>query len=507
MRELIIDNFAGGGGASLGIEMALGRGPDIAVNHDPQAVAMHAANHPDTLHLCQDVWDVDPVEVCAGRPVGLAWFSPDCTHFSRAKGGKPVDRKRRCLADIVIKWARAVRPAVIALENVSEFMEWGGLLPDGRPDPAQKGLEFRRWMADLRACGYEVELRELTACDYGAPTSRKRLFVIARCDGRPIVWPTPTHGKGRQPYRTAAQCIDWTLPCPSIFDRLRPLAENTLKRIARGIRRYVLGSPEPFVVKNMTNNVARGVSEPLSTILTGGHHLLVNPVVMAIDHKSNPAAVWPSDRPLTTITTEARHALVVPSLIQAGYGEREGQAPRTLDIEKPLGTIVAGGRKHALVAAFLAKHFGGHESPGTQLSLPLSTITTQDHHALVAVPLAVDAQDRRAEVRAFLIKYYGTDQDPQLHLPLHTITTVDRFGLVTVEGVDYEIADIGMRMLCPRELFRAQGFPDTYQIEIDVNGRRLSKSAQVRMCGNSVSPPVAAAIVRANVAAVREQVA
>ena len=248
MNEIIVDNFAGGGGASLGIEQALGRSPDIAVNHDPEAVAMHAANHPTTQHLCGDVWEYDPVAVCGGRPVGLLWASPDCKHFSKAKGGKPVQKKIRGLAWVVVRWAKTVRPRVIFLENVEEFQTWGPLTEAGMPDPAKKGLTFQRWMRELRACGYVVEMKQLRACAYGAPTTRKRLFVIARCDGQPIVWPEPTHGAGRIPYRTAAECIDWSIPIPSIFERARPLAENTMRRIARGIRRFVLEAERPFLV-------------------------------------------------------------------------------------------------------------------------------------------------------------------------------------------------------------------------------------------------------------------
>lgn len=295
-RELIVDNFAGGGGASLGIELALGRSPDIAVNHDPEAVSMHERNHPTTRHLLGDVWDVDPVAACGGRPVGLAWFSPDCTHHSKAKGGKPRSAKRRALAWVVVRWARAVKPRIICLENVEEFADWGPLLSDGTPCPRRRGLTFRVWLGKLKAAGYDVEMRELRACDYGAPTSRKRLFVIARRDGQPIVWPAPSHGRGLAPYRAAAECIQWLLPCPSIFERPRPLAEATQRRIARGIQRFVLDAREPFVVNDYA-----------------------------------------------------------PTLIQTGYGEREGQAPRSLDLHAPLGTVVAGGAKHALGAAFIAK--------------------------------------------------------------------------------------------------------------------------------------------------------
>ena len=463
---MIVDSFAGGGGASLGIEIALGVSPDIAVNHDAEAIAMHAANHPTTRHLCGDVWDVDPIGVTNGAPVDLAWFSPDCKHHSKAKGGKPRDAKIRALAWVVVRWARAVRPRVICLENVEEFADWGPLLADGSPCPRRRGLTFRIWLGKLKAAGYAVEMRELRACDYGAPTTRKRLFIVARCDGAPIVWPTPTHGPGRaKPWRTAAECIDWSLPCPSIFDRAKPLADKTLARIARGIDRFVLRSARPFIV----------------------------PTAHAGDHRAHSA-----DEPLRTITGQRRgdHALVAPTLIQTGYGERKGQEPRSLDLGKPLGTVVAGGAKHALVSAFLAKHNGGHEATGSQLDMPIHTITAKDHHSLVTVALGAD---RRAEVRAFLTQYNGTSLGQSAQLPLGTVTTHDRFGLVTVQGVDYEITDIGLRMLSARELFRAQGFPDSYVIDPLVNGERLTKTAQIRCCGNSVSPPVAAAIVGANV--------
>lgn len=464
--ELIVDSFAGGGGASLGIEMALGRSPDIAINHDAEAIAMHAANHPGTQHYCESVWDVDPVQACGGRPVGLAWFSPDCTFHSKARGGKPFRdrnkaRRRRGLAWIVVRWAKAVRPRVICLENVEEFAQWGPLGDDGKPCPLRRGFTFRRWVAQLQNAGYEVDFRELRACDYGAPTIRKRLFLIARCDGQPIVWPDATHGRGLQPYRTAAECIDWSIPCPSIFERARPLAENTQRRIARGIQRYVIDAAEPFIV--------------------------------GIDNKSSGASsAWPGSEPLRTVTLENRFALVSPTLIQTGYGERAGQAPRVPGLDKPLGTVVAGGKKHALVAAFIAKHYGDQgQRPGIAMTEPLATVTTSDHHALV---------------QAFLIKFYsegGQWQSPAE--PMHTVPTKDRMGLVTVRGERYVIDDIGMRMLAPRELYRAQGFPDTYLIAPAVDGKPLTKTAQVRMCGNSVSPPCAAAIVAAQFSLVDAQ--
>ncbi len=476
-RELIVDNFAGGGGASCGIELALGRHVDIAINHDPEAVAMHTLNHPQTEHHCESVWDIDPLTVTQGRPVGLAWFSPDCKHFSKAKGGKPRDKRIRGLAWVAVRWAALVRPRVIILENVEEFQTWGPLRDDGTPCPDRRGHTFRDFVRQLQELGYAVEWRELRACDYGAPTTRKRLFLVARCDGQPIVWPAPTHGapgsagvKARtlKPWRTAAECIDWSLPCPSIFDRAKPLAEATMRRIARGVQRYVIEAAKPFVV-------------PTPSGLTA-------PVMTEIANASSPRCM-PADEPLRTICAETKgghHALIAPTLIQTGYGERAGQAPRVPGLDKPLGTVVAGGAKHALVCAFLAKHFGGnYAGPGAPMTDPMHTVTTQDHHALVT---------------AFLTKYYGEGgQDQHLSDPLHTIPTVDRFGLVTVEQQQYRIADIGMRMLEPRELYRAQGFPESYQIAPVINGKPLPKRAQVRMCGNSVSPPLASALARANV--------
>jgi len=434
--ELVVDSFAGGGGASTGIEQALGRPVDVAINHDPQAIAMHRINHPSTTHYTESVFKVDPEAITGNQPVGLLWASPDCTHHSKAKGGAPRSPRVRGLAWVVIRWARRVKPRVIMLENVEEFEAWGPLLDDGRPCPERRGTTFRLWVNQLRAAGYAVEWRQLRACDYGAPTTRKRLFVIARRDGLPIVWPRPTHGAGLRPYRTAAECIDWSILCPSIFVRARPLVDATLRRIARGVMRYVVNARRPYIVGS-----------------------------------------------------------VAGTMVQTGYGERDGQRPRSLDIGAPLGTVVAGGQKHALIAAFLAKHYGGNETPGTSMRAPIDTITTQDHHALVT---AHTCGGHRSDVHALLVKYYGSDHDPRLEEPLHTVTTRDRFGLVTVHGERYAIADIGMRMLQPRELYRAQGFPDDYVIEFEHEGRPLSKAAQVRMCGNSVCPPIAAALVRAN---------
>ena len=541
--ELVVDLFAGGGGASTGIELAIGRHVDIAINHDPEAVSLHEANHPQTRHFVSDVFEVDPHAVCGDQPVGLLWASPDCKHFSKAKGGKPVSKKIRSLAWVVVKWAAAVRPRVICLENVEEFQTWGPLGPDNRPCPQRKGQTFQRWKRQLERMGYVVEHRELRACDYGAPTIRKRLFLVARCDGQPIVWPEATHGapdslpvrqKKLKPWRTAAECIDWSVTAPSIFERERPLADATCRRIAKGIMRYVVDAAEPFIVRG---------AAPFLT-----------------EHaNASTQRTFPADEPLRTQVAQVKgghFALVAPTLVQTGYGEREGQAPRALDLGKPLGTVVAG-QKHALVQAFLAKHYTG--VVGSDLNDPMATVTSVDHHSLVAAHLVhmglgegkdgtkrfshgirdvdqplntvtangmpagvitshmlklrgdnvgsstdeslhtISAQGtHHAEVRAFLIKYYGTDQDPQLGEPLHTVTTKDRFGIVTVKGEPYAIVDIGLRMLTPRELYRAQGFPESYAIDKGADGRPLTKTAQVRMCGNSVCPPLARALVAAN---------
>jgi len=484
--DLIVDSFAGGGGASLGIEWALGRSPDIAINHDPEAIAMHSANHPATRHFCESVWDVDPVKACGGRRVALAWFSPDCKHFSKAKGGKPVDKKIRGLAWIVIRWAKAVKPRVICLENVQEFQEWGPLLEDNMPCRERRGLTFRRWVKQLENLGYQVEWRELRACDYGVPTMRKRLFLVARCDGLPIVWPEPTHGPGLEPFLTAADCIDFSLLCPSIFDRKRSLAENTMRRIARGTRRYVIEAANPFIVQYHSPKRAG------------------DDRVRSLDH------------PLPTQTVENRFGLVAATLINTRNGERLGQQPRVRDVRDPFPTVTAAGSQGALVTAMLARHYGGHENDGAPLQLPIPTITAKDHHALVTSHLVKfkgtcrDGQPvtdpihtiqaggyHYGEVRAFLLKYYGTDQNPQLDMPLGTLTTKDRFALVLVRGQLYAIADIGMRMLVPRELFTAHGFPPGYIIRPLVNGKPMTQTAQVRMVGNSVPPGMAAAVARA----------
>lgn len=522
MRGLIVDLFAGGGGASTGIEAALGRSVDVAINHDPIAIAVHEANHPGAKHWTTDIWDVKPREATKGRPVALLHASPDCKHFSRAKGGKPKSQGIRSLAWVVLRWAREAQPQVITLENVPEFVDWGPLDAEHCPIPERKGETFKRWRRDLEKLDYVVEWRTLIASHFGAPTSRKRLFLIARRDGHPIAWPKPTHGPGLLPFNTAAQCIDWSLPVPSIFDRKKPLAEKTLKRIAAGIRRFVLESADPFIIPvNHGGGESRSESlgAPLSTVTAARRgHALVAPHIVEMNHSNNPRSV---EAPLNTVTTQGnRFNLVAPTLIQTSYGERQGQAPRVLDLHAPLGTVVAQGQKHSLVAAFLAKHYGG--VVGQPVDKTIGTITAVDHHSLVTSQIAVlrnncDAKDARdpmptitaggnhiGEVRAFLTNYYGNDADVGRGLkePMRTVVTKDRFGLVTVKGVDYQIVDIGMRMLEPHELLAAQfgRFARGY----DMSPAKTKKD-QVRLIGNSVCPELEEAIIAANFPGERER--
>ncbi|HSV48345.1 MAG TPA: DNA cytosine methyltransferase [Ramlibacter sp.] len=498
-QELFVDLFAGGGGASEGIEQAIERPVDVAVNHDPVALALHQVNHPKTLHYVTDVFDVEPVTACGGYPVGGLWASFDCKHFSKAKGGKPVDKKIRSLAWVVVKWAKIKRPRVIFAENVEEFQTWGPLLKNNMPCPRRRGATYRRWIKELESLGYAIEWRELRGCDYGAPTIRKRWFMVARCDGQSIVWPKPTHGAPDSlpvkagkllPWRTAAECIDWSIPCPSIFERTRPLAEATLRRIAKGIMRYVVDADEPFIVPGAVapfltehanastqRNFAAG--DPLRTQcaeVKGGHFALVS--AFLAKHYGGVVGI-PLDVPTGTVTTQDHHSLVTAQLV--GVGGRAGQSrPRSVD--EPTATFTAKADT-AIVTSNLIKLRGTSKGAQT-LTEPLHTVSAQGLH--------------HAEVRAFLIKYYGADQDPRLGEPLHTVTTRDRFGLVMVHGEPYQIVDIGMRMLTPRELYLAQGFPPSYIIDRDATGKPLSKKDQVRMCGNSVCPPLARAIVGAN---------
>ena len=645
--EIIVDNFAGGGGASTGIELAIGRSVDIAINHDPNAVAMHTTNHPGTLHYCESVYEVRPKVATAGRPVALAWFSPDCRHFSKAKGAKPVEKAIRGLAWVVLRWGLDVKPRVMKLENVEEFKTWGPLLAgEMRPDPARAGETFEAFIGMLttgisadhpalaecceflnisldsedaarlvNGLGYTVEYRELRACDYGAPTIRKRFFMVMRRDGQPIVWPEATHGDPKSPavlagklvpWRTAAECIDWSIPAPSIFDRKKSLAENTLKRIARGIQRFVIESASPFIVK-CNHTTTRGkydcfrgqalddplqtitkthgyaiavphltkfrtgatgqpVTDPVPTVTAGtsrrpggnGHALGIVeaglvPFLAGNGGSEYQAKPRPLDKPAHTILKESRACvvtpviarqfgasvghradepsatitaggggksqLVMPTLIQMGYGERPGQEPRVLQLEKPLGTVTAGGNKFAVTSAFLAKHYGGnYTGPGVGLDEPAHSVTTVDHHALVAshlVKLRGTCRDGQStdepmptitaggrhvgEVKTTLaIEDYDEERAQQVLAFLQQYCGEDSTGLVDIGGVTYRIVDIGMRMLQPHELYRAQGFPEWYIIDQDYRGVKYAKDKQVARCGNAVPPPFAEALVRAN---------
>lgn len=445
--ELIVDNFAGGGGASTGIELATGYSVDIAINHDPEAIKMHKANHTNTKHYCEDVWQVDPVKACNGHPVGLAWFSPDCKHFSKAKGGKPKDKFIRGLAWVACRWAGLVRPRVIMLENVEEFKTWGPLNRGHHPIKAKQGMTFEKFVQQLTDLGYEVQFKELTAADYGAPTMRKRFFMIARCDGKPIVWPEPTHAPADseevkagllKPYVGAYTQLDFSLPCPSIFDTseeikekygiraVRPLAPKTMERIARGLKKFVIESNDPFVIQNEKKDMQ------------------------------------------------------AQTIIQY-HSETSKDEVRGQTIEDPIMTV-DGSNRYGLVTSFLSKFY--KTGIGQDEREPLHTVTTSAGHF--------------GEVRAFMIKYYGDATGQDIKNLLDTVTTKDRFGLVTIKGVDYQIVDIGLRMLEPRELYGCQGFPEDYIIDHDYTGKTYPRSEQVRRCGNAVCPPIPAALVRVN---------
>ncbi len=551
--ELVVDNFAGGGGASTGIELATGYSVDIAINHDPEAIKMHKVNHPNTKHYCENVWEVDPVKACKGHPVGLAWFSPDCKHFSKAKGGKPVEKNIRGLAWVVLKWAALVRPRVIMLENVEEFQTWGPCIPirdkdTGRvivsmvgrhdrekneprtrvadpgevvpvdrqifqPDPKRSGQTYKKWRKQLEALGYEIDTKELVAADYGAPTMRKRFFMIARCDGKPIVWPEPTHGPAdseavkaglAKPYVGAYTQLDFSMPCPSIFDTskeikekygiraVRPLAQKTMDRIARGLKKFVLDNPEPFIIQCNHGGERRqnDIKEPLPTI-TGKHgYGIVEPKIvpyMGTNTTNHPGGNCKN--PIHTITTGNQQCLISPTLIQY-YSETSKDEVRSQSIEDPIMTV-DGSNRYGLVTSFLHKYYdGGYTGAGDTVENPLPTVTSWDHNSLCAVNLIqmnnhCDGRDVKepiptitagdghfGEVRAFLIKYYGQGTGQDVKEPLDTVTSRDRFGLVTINGTDYKIVDIGLRMLEPKE--------------------------QVRRCGNAVCPPIPAALVKAN---------
>ena len=496
--EIIVDNFAGGGGASTGIEMATGYSVDIAINHDPKAIQMHKTNHPRTKHYCEDVWQVDPIAACKGNPVGLAWFSPDCKHFSKAKGGKPKDKNIRGLAWVACRWAGLVRPRVIMLENVEEFRTWGPLNRRHHPIKNKQGKTFERFVKQLEELGYEVQFKELVAADYGAPTMRKRFFMIARCDGKSIVWPEPTHAPADseevkaglfKPYVGAYTQIDFSLPCPSIFDTseeikekygiraVRPLAPKTMERIARGLKKFVLDNPEPFIIQCKFNNDAQDIKKPLGTITTIGSHLLVEPY-LSVNRENH----FGSDmrEPIHTITSNNQHMLMTPTLIQYHSETAQGEV-RGQTIKEPIMTV-DGSNRYGLVTSFLSKFY--KTCIGQDEREPSHTVTTSAGHF--------------GEVRAFLIKYYGDATGQDIKQPLDTVTTKDRFGLVTIEGVDYQIVDIGLRMLEPRELYGCQGFPKDYIIDHDYTGKIYPRTEQVRRCGNAVCPPIPAALVRAN---------
>lgn len=541
--ELIVDNFAGGGGASTGIELATGYSVDIAINHDPEAIKMHKANHPNTKHYCENVWAVDPVKACGGHPVALAWFSPDCKHFSKAKGGKPKDKNIRGLAWVACRWAGLVRPRVIMLENVEEFKTWGPLGRRHHPIKSKQGETFRKFVQQLTDLGYEVEFRELVAADYGAPTMRKRFFMIARCDGKPIVWPEPTHAPADsdevkdgllKPYVGAYTQLDFSLPCPSIFDTpeeikekygiraVRPLASKTMERIARGLKKFVLDNPEPFIVpigygerKGQAPRV-HDIEKPLPTIVGSGKHYLCEPKLapyLSVNRENH----FGSDmrEPVHTITANNQHMLMTPTLIQYHSETAQGEV-RGQTIEDPIMTV-DGSNRYGLVTSFIQKYYGGnYQGNGSDIKEPLHTITTLERNAMCAVNLIqmnnhCDGRDVKepiptitagdghfGEVRAFLIKYYGQGTGQDIKAPLDTVTAQDRFGLVTINGVDYQIVDIGLRMLEPRELYGCQGFPEDYIIDHDYTGKTYPRSEQVRRCGNAVCPPIPAALVRAN---------
>ena len=540
--ELIIDNFAGGGGASTGIEMATGISVDIAINHDPEAIRMHKANHPNTKHYCESVWDVDPVKACNGKPVALAWFSPDCKHFSKAKGGKPKDKNIRGLAWVALRWAGRVRPRVIMLENVEEFKTWGPLNRSHRPIKSKQGETYRKFISQLKELGYDVETKELVAADYGAPTIRKRFFMIARCDGKPIIWPEPTHGPVDsesvkagllKPYVGAYTQLDFSLPCPSIFDTaeeikekygiraVRPLAPKTMERIARGLKKFVIDNAEPFIVQvnhsgsdwsycksmneplpvitskhgfgivepymvqigqtGFTADRSNDVRDPLKTIVSKNEHCLVETQLAPyLGTNTTNHSGGSCEEPIHTITTGNQQCLISPTLIQY-HTETTKDEVRGQKITEPI-MPVDGSNRYGLVTSFLSKFY--KSGTGQDVREPLHTVTTSAGHF--------------GEVRAFLIKYYGQGTGQDVKEPLDTIPTHDRFGLVTIHGVDYQIVDIGLRMLEPKELYGCQGFPDDYIIDRDYTGKPYGRTEQVKRCGNAVCPPLPAALVRAN---------
>lgn len=604
--EIIVDNFAGGGGASTGIEIATGRLVALAVNHDPAAILMHRTNHPYTEHFQASVWDIDPKAVCRGRPVGLAWFSPDCKHFSKAKGAALVDRKIRGLAWITLRWAATVRPRVIILENVEEFQTWGPVRK-GKPVKKLAGTTFRKFIDQLTELGYTVEYRELIAADFGAPTSRKRFYMIARCDGKPIVWPKPTHSKtgadGLPRWRSAAEIIDWSLPCPSVFatkaeimdkyglKAVRPLAKNTMRRVIRGVDKFTIRSGKPFIVPtgygertgqaprvhdidapvptvvgtgkenlcrpllapvtvtNTSNSVGGTVGSPVHTVTTAGNQMLVTPSLVSIGQTGGGDRIRDLREPVPTTVSKQEAYLVSPSLIQ--YHTEQTEHVRASGLGTPINTVDASNR-YGLTCANLVEYYTGGRPLDVQD--PLHTVTSRDREAVVAAHIVkyyggvvgekvgeplptVTAIDHNAVCAAHVVKFKGDEVGTQPTEPLPTQTSSGVFAvcrthlakirsgddlghwpeirallnefcgytlaedevlLLEICGALYYIADIGLRMLSPRELYNAMGFPPDYIIDRDYLGNEYKKSAQVARCGNAVCPPVASALVRAN---------
>lgn len=595
---LIIDLFAGGGGASEGIRSAIGRDPDVAVNHDPEAISMHTANHHDTMHFTADVFEVDPMMIWPEYPVGLLWASPACTHFSKARGSKPVCKQLRSLAWIVVKWARLRKPAQIYLENVEEFTDWGPVLDDGQPCPIRKGETFTRFVSELQKLGYDVEWREIKAHEYGAPTIRKRLFMVARCDGKEIVWPEPTHGDPkspevksgkRKPFRTAAEIVDWSIPGNSIFMSTeeikakklrikRPLKDTSLRRIGKGLDKFVFKKPDPYtvdqswIVKYYGGVVGSSINSPLPTVTTADHnalstakltpfvstyfgerngeadgrgatldkplstitsggmrHSLISPVLIGIDNGSSKSASWSPEAPLTTIVTENRHALVENHMVQLPHVVRDFKSSIGSSMNDPIGTITtqgngkaalcfshavkfrgtnygypmtdpvhtitAAGTHQGLVTSYLNSFYGNAEDIGSSMDDPVRTVMTKDRFGKVDIVLDPvtgalwdsETMERIIAVREFIQTYCGDD-----------LSEDERMGIVTIKGLRYQIVDISLRMLKPRELYNAQGFRPDYIIDRTVDHKPITGTAQVRMVGNSVCPPAAEAIIRAN---------
>ena len=566
--EIIVDNFAGGGGASTGIEIATGMAVAIAINHDPAAILMHKTNHPYTEHFQASVWDIDPVAVCRGRRVGLAWFSPDCKHFSKAKGAALVDRKIRGLAWITLRWAAKVRPRVIILENVEEFQTWGPVRK-GKPVKKLAGTTFRKFIDQLTELGYTVEYRELIAADYGAPTSRKRFYMVARCDRKPIVWPKPTHSKtgadGLPKWRCASEIIDWSLPCPSVFaskaqimdkyglKAVRPLAKNTMRRIIRGVDKFTIRSGKPFIVQQKFQNAAQNIEKPLTTVTAVGAHELCKPLLAPVTVTNTSNSVGGTvGAPVHTVTTAGNQMLVTPFLAECNHSGGGHIAPVT-DAHKTITAKHTGG---IVAPALIQYHTEQTEHVrASGLGTPIHTVDASNRYGLTCANLVeyytggrpldvqdpmhtVTSHDREAVVAAHVVKFKGDNLGHGADEPMQTVTTSagefavckaylakmrsgDDLGhwpeirallnefcgyaladddvlLLEIGGALYYIADIGLRMLSPRELYNAMGFPPDYIIDRDYDGNKYKKSAQVARCGNAVCPPVASALVRAN---------